>query len=215
MPNWCINRLDVKGEPERVEEFHRAFCGKPALFKPGRWETYGKTEEEIQALMEERRQEWEELEPQPCFNALYPIPERILGTGYSAEENHDCSTPEQSVADLTNPSKAHDGYTWSISHWGTKWDIYEVEYDIAALVHLGHREYHFDTAWSPPIPWLVKVGQDWPYLRFELVYGECGLCFAGKCTVEGIMVEHLMAEQDGYRDFMIEHMGYDPYEGEE
>ena len=39
--------------------------------------------------------------------------------------------------------------------------------------------FHFDTAWSPPMPVIKRAAELFPALRFELHYFECGCCFNG------------------------------------
>lgn len=71
-------------------------------------------------------------------------------------------------------------YTWNISHWGTKWDISNVEIisddeysDIRCLCM------RFDTAWSPPEGIFDRLQIDYPDLDFSLFYREDGVQLAG------------------------------------
>lgn len=72
-------------------------------------------------------------------------------------------------------------YDWCVDNWGTKWDVCE-------QVHNRNDEnffVSFDSAWSPPIEWLKKVQQDYPTLKFRLMYIEqdmqfCGIAFTQK-----------------------------------
>lgn len=79
-------------------------------------------------------------------------------------------------------------YEWSISNWGTKWDVTDVELFMNKERTLN---YGFSSAWSPPVPWLEKVTVLFPNLRFKLRYSEPGAGFRGiakayKGTVEDI-----------------------------
>lgn len=50
--------------------------------------------------------------------------------------------------------KQNTGLDWARANWGTKWNAYkvrEVEADEASLA------LRFETAWSPPYPWLVAL----------------------------------------------------------
>lgn len=91
------------------------------------------------------------------FNALYPVPPEILAQGYNDA-----------------------GYRWQVEHWGTKWDvngnvdIYSQE-DGSTLVE-------FDTAWSPPRPWVRHASKLFPELIFRLSYFEPGMMFCG-CSI--------------------------------
>jgi hypothetical protein len=53
----------------------------------------------------------------------------------------------------------------------------------------GHLEYAFETAWSPPVPFLSKLAPTWPTLTFFLDYEEMGMGFKGITKVVGDAVE--------------------------
>lgn len=80
-------------------------------------------------------------------------------------------------------------YTWSVEHWGTKWNLADDEEE--SLVCLdepgptaGTRKiaWSFSTAWSPPVPWLESVASRYPRLEFVLWFDEPGSDFAGVTT---------------------------------
>ena len=119
---------------------------------------------------------------------------------------------EQSLLALRDKEKWIDGYSWCVSHWGTKWDI------DGEMVSVGKDDneytYHFSTAWSPPVAWVEKVAKDWTDLSFELRYEEGGVGFAGYVLFEdGELVENVEVTGDDYRQFVIDYFDYDPYEG--
>jgi hypothetical protein len=64
------------------------------------------------------------------------------------------------------------GYDWCCKNWGTKWDLC----DVSLNKHEPNRlEYSFQTAWSPPIPAITAMSQQFPSLSFWLKYSaECG-----------------------------------------
>lgn len=49
-----------------------------------------------------------------------------------------------------------DWYDWSIRHWGTKWDTYDVRWK-SANAKSGMIKVEFNTAWSPPLPALTAL----------------------------------------------------------
>ena len=70
-------------------------------------------------------------------------------------------------------------YSWSCNNWGTKWDAY------AQSVNWNEEdtlEIEFDTAWSPPIPWLEAVAAKYPHLDITMRYEEEGMGFMGKAV---------------------------------
>jgi hypothetical protein len=97
------------------------------------------------------------------FHNLVPVPPEVLSAGY-----------EQA------------GYEWELKNWGCKWGACS-----ATLVDEweGHLEYAFETAWSPPIPFLSKLALEWPTLTFLLDYEEMSMGFKGITKVAGDAVE--------------------------
>ena len=64
----------------------------------------------------------------------------------------------------------------NINNWGTKWDIDE---ECTLDETDKERHYFFLSAWTPPEPWLKKVIEMYPTLRFEMRYWEHGNGFIG------------------------------------
>ena len=84
------------------------------------------------------------------------------------------------------PKGGWDWYTWSIAHWGTKWDVEEILAEDEDTDYIG---ISFETAWSPPIEWVIAVSKKFPSLYFVLTYSEPGMGFAGEyraCKKDGI-----------------------------
>lgn len=95
------------------------------------------------------------------------------------------------------------GYFWCCDNWGTKWGFYDIE-----LVEENYREgkndkysellYNFNTAWSPALPLIKKMGEMFPLLEFDLRYFEQG---------EGFNGMFLMKEGKVYQDKSGEYFG--------
>ncbi len=91
----------------------------------------------------------------------------------------------------SNRSDADGWYDWQIENWGTKWNAYDIHAPDTfpqALTFIEHNEcsdgesmleYHFDTAWSPPMAWLHTAREVYPDLTFTLWYTEEGMGFCG------------------------------------
>jgi len=79
-------------------------------------------------------------------------------------------------------SYSRGGYEWCIAHWGTKWGLYDIE---VVSDEVGVVDYTFQTAWSPPLPVIVAMGEQFPDLKFTLCYYEGGGGFQGALIVEG------------------------------
>ena len=82
---------------------------------------------------------------------------------------------------------------WRDLFWGTDWDCND--YQSKSLTD-GESlfEVDFDSAWSPPIEWLISVSVMYPSLSFQLEYIEPGMCFAGLCSVNNGMFMDLCSE---------------------
>ena len=69
------------------------------------------------------------------FHSLVPIPTDVLAAGYDTA-----------------------GHAWECQHWGCQWGACHLtvvdEWEGGAL-------YEFDTAWSPPLPWVEQVSRSW------------------------------------------------------
>lgn len=77
-------------------------------------------------------------------------------------------------------------YNWCIDNWGTKWnadtDYFKYDPDNGLI------EVYFETAWSPPIEWLIKAQNKYPHLTFNMSYYEDGMSFRGKAqTIDGVI----------------------------
>lgn len=99
------------------------------------------------------------------FHSLMPIPDEVLKAGYEDA-----------------------GYDWERNNWGCKWGACEPglvdEWD-------GGLIYGFDTAWSPPLPFVEHLSKTWPNLAFILDYEEPGMCFKGLArATNGTLEDH-------------------------
>jgi hypothetical protein len=120
------------------------------------------------------------------FHALVPIPANVLR-----------------AADLRTAA-------WCRAHWGTKWDVCgPADWDDPEAMPL---TLFFDTAWLPPLAWLVAAAMQFPTLTFQLVWQEPGgdlggeaLAEQGRCRVDAGDARHPAA---------VEWFG-DPWEDEE
>jgi hypothetical protein len=103
------------------------------------------------------------------FNQSVPVPKEVLEQEKKNLE-HKIFSP---VVD------------WRMRNWGTKWDIggeprIDAFDDNAVL--------RFDTANSPPIPWLKTIAKKYPKLYFDLSWEELGNDETGRFSVQGAEV---------------------------
>lgn len=60
-------------------------------------------------------------------------------------------------------------YDWNCENWGTKWDASDVDIQDHAA---DHKQITFSTPWSPPIPVLTSLSEQYPNLHIELEWEE-------------------------------------------
>jgi hypothetical protein len=157
MPNWCENDLRVEGPRADLER-----------------------------LLEEAKGE------SPFdFNRFIPYPEefRRLDEVRDAWEREHGGHPGVDWASRPADGFNAGGCEWCVSNWGTKWPAHRVE---LGTLELGGGEdaaevvFHFDTAWSPPLPLVRRASELFPTLTFELRYFESLGCFNGMlCCSQG------------------------------
>lgn len=155
MPNFCENKLTVKGEAAEVERF-----------------------------VSEQHARIEYRERPISFTKSVPMPDHIYQGGLTQEERERYG--------------ANNWYDWSIENWGTKWDATSTG-EWSAPEGSGIAEIYFETAWAPPIPWLITTSTVYPELEFSLRYEEPGMEFAGDITANNGEYEDV--EDPNYKPF--------------
>ena len=156
MPNWCENDLTIEGKLERLQEFREKLRGQ-------------NRNGEDTPLNED---------------ALIPYPEEFRKMDTEASQYL-----KEHPDDWRNAPKDgfnSGGYERCIQNWGTKWGFCRVQEP--ELRKYGDDEgtlvYQFDTAWSPPLPLIKKMGELFPDLVFDLRYFEGGMQFNGIFRIE-------------------------------
>jgi hypothetical protein len=148
MPNWCENKLTIKGPHDRMMAFITKARGEYQHYAMHKydlqWEEQRKEAEGDKYRTPEQRRKEELLDF--SFHALYPIPDEIMAKQYDPH-----------------------GYAQEHKQWGVKWggsDTRLVSYKN------GIAEYTFTTPWGPPTAFLEKVASDWKDLSFALSFIE-------------------------------------------
>ena len=104
---------------------------------------------------------------------------------------------------------------WQRDHFGCKWGANNpgITLDEPEKV-----EYFFDSAWGPPVEFIVHVSKMYPDLKFSLFYHEPGMCFIGDFVVKNNQVlEDTCYEGDAYRHRFreVDPEGYQEWYGNE
>ena len=118
----------------------------------------------------------------------FPTPERLLQENLSENEKQELKT----IFGYDN------WYDWRLFHWGTKWDCDDRECE-STTDDNSIFETSFDSAWSPPIEFLINVSIQYPSLSFQLEYLEPGNQFAGTSYINnGIFLD--LCSEPVYKD---------------
>jgi hypothetical protein len=87
--------------------------------------------------------------------------------------------PEE-LRNTTAPQDTLNWYDWSVSNWGTKWDMC----DVYSSFSEGSISISCNTAWAPNVEFWAKFSELYPQLVIEHRYLEEGMCFIGEATYE-------------------------------
>lgn len=166
MPNWCQNFLTVTGKKEEIEEF-------------------------VEFAKKENAEDQDEQVFD--FNSILPRPE-VYEKKYNNIIDYWIEIGWLPKDVDTELSDSLGEYTttllnWSEENWGTKWNAVDAVFN---LKKPGTAFYRFLTAWSPPEPVVIALGEKFPNLRFHLEYIEFGNCFRGELVMKNgeISIRH-------------------------
>lgn len=126
------------------------------------------------------------------FEQLIPTPSQLM----KQQPGSGLANLQQAPA---NPAD-DDWYGWRVRNWGTKWDP---QFELVKETK-GQLVFHGESAWSPPLPGLLKVSEQFPALTFSCSYEEPGMCFRGEYECKAGQVLRDEYEED-----------YEPEEEEE
>ena len=168
MPNWVYNGLTAEGKPESVKKMMEQL-NTPFSRVHEQW-----------SMETGQMQKQTILFPNPVFS-FWNI---IKPTDLDAYEKQTDTTGAPSIDNFGEymkwTSTQNDWYNWNINNWGTKWDVavsYEEEDPNTYMEDTVNGEnhvvyYNFNTAWSRPMPALIKLSEQYPDLLFTLTYEE-------------------------------------------
>lgn len=198
MPNWCMNDLLVQGPKEDVNRFVEDSTKGEGFF-----DSFYPTPESLTEVEAGSRR--------VAYDIVHgTIPAYVWGWDWVKESGIDKNS-QDAREQLINLCASHDKkniremacrvladkykhniethghldwYEWRLEHWGTKWDVGPGDMSGFRLTDESH-SFRFDTAWSPPEPWLMYVSELKRYkaLTFILSYEEPGMGFGGSIKV--------------------------------
>ncbi|MEW6163610.1 MAG: hypothetical protein AB1642_00965 [Pseudomonadota bacterium] len=227
MPNWCENRLSVSGPKETVAKIIKATKVDQGEFDfngivpmpPELHITSGSSTSWGEDIL---YGDWSRMLGFPVWRDLFfeltggHLPETREEMIYLIENEHRLYQPSNRLSWSFNLKEARqaesnrekygfkDWYDWSVAKWGTKWNGGEV--DVESMEAEGFTIY-FSTAWSPPVPVIEALCEQYPDVEAELSYAETGCWFAGK--VYGSDGEISDEPADDVKQFCIEEFGHE------
>ena len=200
MPNWCVNQVEISGDPELVAKAVAFAADGDSAFSfakivpPPSGDIYTANESQNDFLCGCKKV-WVETKPQVGkyneegyekaeghweVNGL-PVVKEVLDSGtiqdtVAAMFGGSDVCPTHKVAQIS--SHPDWWYNWNIQHWGTKWSAREVYVPDRADGD-SRGEYEFETAWGPAMPVSAALAKAFPGLTVTHRYCEGGNGFAG------------------------------------
>ena len=160
MPNWVYNTLTIQGPKDQVDNIKKRL-NTPFQRESENWN------------METQQMEFQDyLYPNPVFSFWNIIQPTDLET-YRLQRD-----PNE---DPNIMFSGNNWYDWNVRNWGTKWDVavsWDEEYpDTQIYEYKSEGEDHwvvygFNTAWSPPVPAMIKLSELVPNCVITLSYEE-------------------------------------------
>ncbi len=214
MPNHVTNRLELSGEPELVlaviedcrgevtypgepEPVHREITFTKLKPRPPCLDVAAVSNVELVAeAMEPKCGRYGMAERALTFPWVVELGVTTLEgliDHYKRKEPAVHEAAKRMVANFKEHGHIH-WYGWNCEHWGTKWNAYgDGEWDNRGDV----AEIQFETAWSPPTPWLAALSLKHPEVQIRDRWTDEG-------GPEGTMVYQageLIEETDGMQAF--------------
>ena len=160
MPNWVMNYLTVEGKPELVEELKKQVA-QPYVMPVQSMGDLNFTVEDKE--VDEIFSFWNIIRP----TDMEAYPKQPVHSDLSPND-------EGWWADVTAKSRVDNSwYNWNNRNWGCKWDVTNPE--LCSEEKNGENlvlVYQFDTPWSPPVPAILKLSEQYPTLLITLSYEE-------------------------------------------
>lgn len=196
MPNWVFNYLTVEGNPELVAELKEQVSAPYVMPVKSNGDLHFKVEDQ-------------EVKSEFSFwNIIRPIdmityPEQPVRSELSV---HDPNwwADTQRLSEMDN-----SWYNWNLRNWGCKWDASDVELHSDEPNGENHvLVYGFETPWSPPLPAMRKLSEQYPTLLLTLSYEE-EQGWGGEVEfLKGDMISHSEYEEKCHECHAVDKMDY-------
>ena len=160
MPNWVYNSLTIEGNAEDISAI-KTQLNQPFQRQHDQWN------------METRQMELQDVTYSNPVFAFWNIIKPTNLEAYNKQSDHSLPMEEQLMF------KGDNWYDWNVTNWGTKWDVAVSDNEQYPETELINEEdwsdrltYSFNTAWSPPLPAIATLSEQYPNLEFTLSYEE-------------------------------------------
>ena len=179
MPNWVYNGLTIEGNPDSVKKLMEQ------MNKPFVHSIVANGDLAYQV------KQTKYVNPIFAFHNIY----NYRDAGITDEVYHG-QPPRTTDFSEAMKFETNDWYNFNVREWGTKWDVAVSEDDkypdttmedtVNGENHVVH--YNFETAWSRPMPALIKLSNQYHDLLFTLSYEE-ETGWGGECEIlRGIVI---------------------------
>jgi len=168
MPNWCNNKLVIKGKKKDLITVCENVKSEKSVLDENKILPYP----EEYRFKDEAYEKWEKDK-----NVL--VKKFTESDGKVSNKNY--KSILESLGEQPKSGFATGGLEWCVVNWGTKWGFVDAELTRQTNFSLVYR---FVTAYSPPIPLIIKLGLLFPACIFKLYYNESGMRFKGTLIIE-------------------------------
>ena len=155
MPNHCYNQVTIQSSQEDIDKIMEHLRGEETMFDFNNLIPMPDLMSDIQSVHQGEN---------TYYYSRKLWMEQLNGTKDPYLSFPDLDWIKQNKIDpftikrLENQHGTADWYQWAIDNWGTKWNAYDVEYDIgpipnATVIKDGRQiKYKLTTAWAEPRP---------------------------------------------------------------
>ena len=165
MPNWVFNGLTIEGNPEQVKKLMEQM-NKPFVYSV-------QSNGDLSFDIKQRKY----VNPVFAFHNIYSYKDAGI-----TDEVYHSQPPRNDAQTFSDYMKfdTNDWYNFNVREWGTKWDVAVAEDDAYTNTNYEEAEngenhvvhYNFETAWSRPLPAILKLSAQYPNLLMTLSYEE-------------------------------------------
>jgi hypothetical protein len=180
MPNWCENTLtislleDTKKSRKQLKDFIEVAQGKDTdidfqkLFPMP--EELAKVSTPVTLVADKDYEKIHKKEVAEYAKRKKANPD------YDSETY---SISESMSKELKRKYQTDNWYDWRVQNWGIKWSVEAKKIDNTETF----ASYYFNSPWTTPIDFFVKISENYPLLNFSLEYDEPGNCFKGTAEI--------------------------------